>query len=135
MTDYELTTKIIGHAMDVHTRLGPGLLETTYKECLFFNLIQDGFIVEKEKSMPLVFKEVKLECGYRIDLLVNNKIVIELKSVDSINDVHIAQTLTYMKLGDYKLGLLINFNVFRLKNGIKRLANGYKKDFPSANSA
>ncbi len=135
MTDYELTTKIIGHAMDVHTRLGPGLLESTYKECLFFNLIQDGFIVEKEKSMPLVFKEVKLECGYRIDLLVNNKIVIELKSVDTINDVHVAQTLTYMKLGDYKLGLLINFNVFRLKNGIKRLANGYKQDFLSANSA
>lgn len=126
MTDYELTTKIIGHAMDVHTILGPGLLENTYKECLFFNLKQDGVIVEKEKPMPLVFKEIKLECGYRIDLLVENRIVIELKSVDALNDVHIAQTLTYMKLGDYKLGLLINFNVSRLKNGIKRLANGYK---------
>jgi GxxExxY protein len=125
MTDYELTTKIIGHAMDVHTILGPGLLENTYKECLFFNLKQDGIIVEKEKQMPLVFKEVKLECGYRIDLLVDNRIVIELKSIDTLNDVHTAQTLTYMKLGDYKLGLLINFNVSRLKNGIKRLANGY----------
>lgn len=125
MTDYELTAKIIGQAMDVHTTLGPGLLESTYKECLFYNLKQSGIVVEKEKSMPLVFKEVKLECGYRIDLLVENRIVLELKSVDTLNDVHIAQTLTYMKLGDYKLGLLINFNVSKLKNGIKRLANGY----------
>ena len=128
MTDYELTTRIIGHAMDVHTSLGPGLLETSYKECLYYILKEDGLIVEKEKPMPLVFREVKLECGYRIDLLVNNKVVIELKSVEALNDVHIAQTLTYMKLGDYKLGLLINFNVSRLKNGIKRLANGYKQD-------
>lgn len=125
MTDYELTAKIIGQAMDVHTTLGPGLLESTYKECLFYNLKQSGIVVEKEKSMPLVFKEVKLECGYRIDLLVENRIVLELKSVDTLNDVHIAQTLTYMKLGDYKLGLLINFNFSKLKNGIKRLANGY----------
>lgn len=125
MTDYELTAKIIGQAMDVHTTLGPGLLESTHKECLFFNIKQSGIVVEKEKSMPLVFKEVKLECGYRIDLLVENRIVLELKSVDTLNDVHIAQTLTYMKLGDYKLGLLINFNVSKLKNGIKRLANGY----------
>ena len=124
MTDYELTTRIIGHAMEVHSALGPGLLESSYKECLFYNLKEDGFIVEKEKAMPLVFKDIKLECGYRVDLLVNNKIVIELKSVEVLNDVHLAQTLTYMKLGDYKLGLLINFNVSRLKNGIRRLANG-----------
>lgn len=113
--------------MEVHSTLGPGLLESSYKECLYYNLKQDGFQVEKEKPMPLIFKEIKLECGYRIDLLVNNKIVIELKSVEALNDVHLAQTLTYMKLGDYKLGLLINFNVSRLKNGIRRLANGYKE--------
>ena len=80
--------------------------------------------VEKEKPMPLIFEDVKLECGYRIDLLVENRIVIELKSVDALNDVHLAQTLTYMKLGNYKLGLLMNFNVFRLKDGIRRVANG-----------
>ncbi len=125
MTEYELTTKVIGHAMKVHTALGPGLLENSYKECLFYKLKQDGLIVEKEKVMPLEFEDVKLECGYRIDLLVDNRIVVELKSVEALNDVHMAQTLTYMKLGDYKLGLLINFNVSRLKDGIKRLANNY----------
>jgi len=125
MTENELTTKIIGHAMKVHTALGPGLLESSYKECLFYKLKQDGLMVEKERAMPLEFEEVKLECGYRIDLLVDNRVVVELKSVEAINDVHMAQTLTYMKLGDYKLGLLINFNVSRLKDGIKRLANNF----------
>jgi GxxExxY protein len=126
MTENELTEKIIGSAMEVHTTLGPGLLESSYKECLFYNLKEVGFDVEKEKAMPLVFKKVKLECGYRIDLLVNNRIVIELKSVEAINDVHIAQTLTYMKLGNFHRGLLINFNVKRLKDGIKSLVNGYE---------
>lgn len=123
ITETELSGKIIGQAMQVHTELGPGLLENVYKECLYYNLKEIGLIVEKEKSMPVVFKKIQLECGYRIDLLVEGKIVIELKSVEAINDVHIAQTLTYMKMGDYKLGLLINFNVNHLKDGIKRLAN------------
>jgi GxxExxY protein len=87
-------------------------------------LFKSGIYVEKEKAMPLVFEEVRLDCGYRIDLLVENKVVIETKCVEAINDVHLAQTLTYMKLGNYKLGLLINFNVVKLKDGIKRVING-----------
>ncbi len=110
--------------MEVHTVLGPGLLESAYKECLFYKIVKAGLFVEKEKSMPLVFEEVKLECGYRIDLLIERKLVNEIKSVEALNDVHLAQTLTYMKLGKYKLGLLINFNVARLKEGIKRVING-----------
>lgn len=110
--------------MEVHSVLGPGLLEKAYQECLFYKLNKAGLYVEKEKPMPLVFEDVRLECGYRIDLLVENKLVLELKCVDALNDVHLAQTLTYMKLGDYKLGLLINFNVARLKEGIKRVVNG-----------
>jgi len=119
----QLSHKVIGLAIEVHKALGPGLLESAYQECLFFKITQAGLKVEKEKPMPLVFEEVKLECGYRIDLLIENKLVIELKSVEALNDVHLAQTLTYMKLGNYKLGLLINFNVSQLKNGIKRVIN------------
>lgn len=113
--------QIVGCALEVHKALGPGLLESAYKECLAYKLNKAGLFVEKEKSMPLVFEEVKLECGYRIDLLVENQIVVELKSVEALNDVHLAQTLTYMRLGKFKLGLLINFNVAVLKNGIKRV--------------
>ena len=124
MTENQLAKRIIGCALEVHKAIGPGLLESAYQECLYYKLKQENLIVEKEKPMPLVFEEVQLNCGYRIDLLVENKVVIELKSVDSLNDVHLAQTLTYMKLGDYKLGLLINFNVNLLKLGIKRVVNG-----------
>jgi GxxExxY protein len=124
MTENEIANKVIGLAIDVHSALGPGLLESAYKECLFYKIGKVGLKVEKEKTMPLVFEEVKLECGYRIDLLVENKLVIEVKSVEALNDVHLAQTLTYMKLGNYKLGLLINFNVALLKSGLKRVVNG-----------
>ena len=124
MTENEIATKVIGAAIDVHKALGPGLLESAYQECLFYKLQQIGLLVEKEKPMPLIFEGVKLNCGYRIDILVENKVVIELKSVEVLNDVHLAQTLTYMKLGDYKLGLLINFNVTLLKKGLKRIING-----------
>jgi GxxExxY protein len=110
--------------MDVYSALGPSLLESAYQECLYYKLNENGLYVEKEKPMPLIFEDVKLEIGYRIDLLVENKLVIEIKSVEALNDVHLAQTLTYMKLGGYKLGLLMNFNVIRLKNGIKRVVNG-----------
>lgn len=123
MTENELSNIIIGVAIEVHKSLGPGLLESAYKECLFYKLNQMGLVVEKEKAMPLVFEGVKLDCGYRIDILVENKVVIELKSVEALNDVHLAQTLTYLKLGDFKLGLLINFNVALLKEGIKRVVN------------
>ena len=119
----ELTKEIIGIAIKVHKALGPGLLESAYQEVLFYELRKSGFEVKKEVPMPLIYEEVKLDCGYRIDLLINNELVIELKSVETLNDVHMAQILTYMKLGNYKLGLLINFNVALLKNGIKRIIN------------
>ena len=124
MKENELSHIVIGLAIDIHSSLGPGLLESAYQECLFYKLNKEGFKVEKEKTMPLIFEGLKLDSGYRIDLLVENKLVIEIKSVTELNDVHLAQTLTYLKLGDYKLGLLINFNVTLLKFGIKRVVNG-----------
>ena len=124
MNENEISQKIIGLAIDIHKKLGPGLLENVYKECLFYKILQSDILVIKEKSMPLIFEGVKLECGYRIDLLVMNKIVIEIKSVEALHDLHFAQTLTYLKLGNFKLGLLINFNVPLLKDGIKRIING-----------
>ena len=105
----------------MHKQLGPGLLESAYQECLFYELKQAGLEVQKEKPMPIVYKEVKLDHGYRIDLLVDNKVVVEIKSVEELNDVHTAQVLTYLKLGNYKLGLLLNFHVSLLKDGIKRI--------------
>jgi GxxExxY protein len=119
----ELTKTIIGIAIKVHSQFGPGLLESAYKECLFYEIQKHEIFVEKEKSMPLIYEQVKLEIGYRLDLLVDNKLVIEVKAVEGLNDVHVAQTLTYLKLGNYKLGLLINFNVSLLKNGIRRIIN------------
>ena len=124
MTENELSNIIIGLGIEVHTALCPGLLESAYKECLYYKINKSGLFVEKEKAMPLIFEEVRLDCGYRIDLLVENKLVLELKSVESLNDIHLAETLTYLNLGNYKLGLLINFNVLRLKDGIKRVVNG-----------
>jgi GxxExxY protein len=125
MNENELSNIVIGTAIKVHQALGPGLLESAYKECLFYELGMMGLYVEKEKPVPLVYKEVKLECGYRIDILVENKIVIEIKSVDALNDVHLAQTLTYLKIGNFKLGLLMNFNVVLLKDGIRRVVNRF----------
>jgi GxxExxY protein len=126
MNEEEIAYRVIGQAIEVHKRLGPGLLESAYKEYLYYKLKQIGLQVEKEKAMPLIVEEIKLECGYRIDLLVNKKVVIELKSVEAISDVHIAQVLTYLRLGEFKLGLLFNFNVKSLPQGLKRLKNGYE---------
>lgn len=123
MTENELSKIIIGQAVEVHKVLGPGLLESAYQESLLYKHKKEGLFVEKEKPMPLVFEEVKLDCGYRIDLLVENKLDIEVKAVDALNDIHLAQVLTYLKLGNFKLGLLINFNVALLKNGIKSVIN------------
>jgi GxxExxY protein len=120
----ELSGLIIGMAIEIHNALGPGLLESCYKECLYYKIAKSGLYIEKEKPMPLIYEDVKLECGYRIDLLIENKLVIEIKSVEALNDIHLAQTLTYLKLGNYKLGLLMNFNVIKLKDGIKRVING-----------
>ena len=124
MNEEELSRVIIGFGIEVHKALGPGLLESAYKECLYYKILQSGIYVEKEKPMPLIFEEIKLEVGYRIDILVDNKLVIEIKSVEGLTDVHMAQALTYIKLGHYKLGLLMNFNVIKLKDGIKRIING-----------
>ena len=120
MISNKLSNSIIGAAIEVHKHLGPGLLESAYKECLLFELRKRNLNVIKEKSLPVVYKEISLEHGYRIDLLVENKVVIELKTVEAFTDVHFAQILTYLKLGNYKLGLLINFHTLLLKNGIKR---------------
>ncbi len=116
----KISYNIIGCAYKVHSKLGPGLLESTYQICLEYELKKLGYFVESEKPLPVVYDEIKLEAGYRIDLMVNKIVIVELKSVEAINDVHIAQILTYMKLSNVKLGLLINFNVKDLKQGIKR---------------
>ncbi|MEN8118196.1 MAG: GxxExxY protein [Bacteroidota bacterium] len=123
MIENDISKIVIGCAIEVHKQLGPGLLESAYQECLFYELKQAGLKVQKEKPMPIVYKEVKLDHGYRIDLLVEDKVVIETKTVEELNDIHTAQVLTYLKLGDYKLGLLLNFHVTMLKNGIKRVIN------------
>jgi len=125
MKTNDITGIIIDCAMKVHTELGPGLLESVYKECLFYELQQNGMFVEKEKVLLVIYHDVRLDVGFRIDLLVENEIVVELKAVEALHDVHLAQILTYLKLTDNRIGLLINFNVARLKNGIKRVANNY----------
>ncbi|MFP9116299.1 GxxExxY protein [Flavobacterium sp. RNTU_13] len=116
----ELTGVVIGHALEVHKHLGPGLLESAYSECLLYELLQSGLHVEVQKPMPVVYKNVKLEHGYRIDLLVEKTLVVELKTVECFTEVHYAQILTYLKLGGYPVGLLINFHTKILKDGIKR---------------
>ena len=121
MTENDLAYKVIGASIEVHKKLGPGLLESAYQECLLYELKVLGLNIRKEVPMPIIYKDVKLDHGYRIDLLVEDKLVIELKTVENLTNVHLAQVLTYLKLGDYKLGLLINFNVTKLSNGIKRV--------------
>jgi len=115
-----LSKEIIGSAIEVHKLLGPGLLESTYEECLMYELSRKGLKVERQKPLPIIYKEIKLDYGYRLDLVVENKVIIELKSIDGFAPVHEAQILTYMKLSNIKVGLLINFNVTVLKNGLKR---------------
>jgi GxxExxY protein len=119
----QLSEKIIGLAIEVHRQLGPGLLESAYRQCLCYELQKDHVFVEMEKSMPVLYKEIKIDQGYRIDLLVKNLVVAEVKAIESLTNVHTAQLLTYLRLGDYRLGLLINFNVTLLKNGVKRIIN------------
>ncbi len=117
----EIFKKVLDCAFEVHSNLGPGLLESVYEECLIFELQCAGLKVEKQKSLPLTYKGMLLESRLRIDILVENQIIIELKAVEELNDVHLAQTLTYLKLSGCKLALLVNFNVAHLKNGIKRV--------------
>ncbi len=125
MTENQISSEIIGAAIEVHKQLGPGLLESAYETCLAFELRKKGFKVERQLALPVIYKDVKLDAGYRIDLLVNDKVIIEVKSVDALAPIHTAQILTYLKLKDIKLGLLINFNSVVVKNGIKRVINGY----------
>jgi GxxExxY protein len=108
----------------VHKTLGPGLLESAYEECLFYELNKQGILVERQKSMPLVYDEVKMDVGYRLDFLIEKKFVLEIKSIESLQDIHLAQILTYLRLSNCKLGMLINFNTLQFKNGVKRVING-----------
>ena len=120
MLDNEITQQIIGAAIEVHRQLGPGLLESAYEECLCHELALRRLNFERQKPIPLVYKEAKLDCGYRLDLLVEGRIVVELKSIDSLGPIHEAIILTYLKLSGHKLGLLINFNASLLKDGMRR---------------
>jgi GxxExxY protein len=123
MTENELSRIVFDCALKVHKGLGPGLLESAYEECLYYELKKFGLNVVKQKSLPLVYEEVKLDIGYRIDIIVEDKLILEIKPVDALNDIHFAQLLTYLKLTNCKLGLLINFNVVLIKDGIKRIVN------------
>jgi len=124
MTENEISKVVFDCALKVHQNLGPGLLESAYEECLYYELCKTGLKIEKQKPLPLLYEEVKLEIGYRIDIMIENKFIIEVKAVDALNDIHLAQVLTYLKLSNCKLGLLINFNVTLIKNGIRRIING-----------
>ena len=123
MTENELSKIVFNCALKVHQNLGPGLLESAYEECLFYELMKTGLDIQKQKALPLVYEDVNLDIGYRIDIIIENKLILEIKSVEALNDIHFAQLLTYLKLTNCKLGMLINFNVLLIKNGIKRVVN------------
>jgi len=120
-----ITEIIIGCAIEVHRALGPGLLENAYEECLYYELKQVGIKVEKQKALPLTYKEVHLDVGYRLDLFIEDKVIVELKAVEALNEIHQAQLITYLKVSGCKVGLLINFNVAKLTDGLKRMVNNY----------
>jgi GxxExxY protein len=124
MNEQQISKLVFNAGLKVHKSLGPGLLESAYQECLFYELLLMGLNVTKQAALPLIYQEVKLEVGYRIDLLVEKKFIVEIKSVDAINDLHLAQVLTYLKLSGCKLGMLINFNTVLFKDGVKRVING-----------
>ena len=124
MTENEISKVVFDCSLKVHKALGPGLLESAYEECLFYELKTTGLKIEKQKPLPLIYEDVKLEAGYRVNIIIEDKFIIEIKAVEALNDVHLAQLLTYLKLADCKLGMLINFNVTLIKNGIKRVING-----------
>lgn len=124
MTENEIAKIVVDCAYKVHSSLGAGLLESSYEACLAYEINKRGLSVISQKALPLIYEEVKLEVGYRIDLLVEERLIVEVKAVESLHDVHLAQILTYLKLSDCRLGLLINFNVPLIKNGIRRVING-----------
>jgi GxxExxY protein len=125
MHENELSQQVIGLAINVHRQLGPGLLESVYEECLSYELDNAGLFFERQKPMPVIYDTIKLDIGFKLDLFVERQLILELKAVDALNDVHVAQTLTYLRLSNCRLGLLINFNVAVLTKGIRRIANGY----------
>lgn len=124
MDENEISKIVFESALKIHKVLGPGLLESAYEECLFYELKKYDLKVEKQKQLPLIYEEVRLDVGYRIDIIIEDKFIVEVKSVEALTDVHLAQLLTYLKLSNCKLGLLINFNVSLLKNGVRRVING-----------
>lgn len=125
MRDNEITEHIIGCAIRVHRNLGPGLLESVYVNCLILEFKHLGLKFEREKAVPIIYEGEKLDCGFRLDLLVEDRIIVEAKAIETLEDIHVSQLLTYLRLSDRKIGLLINFNVTLLKEGIKRVKNGY----------
>lgn len=125
MIENDLAKFVFEAGLNVHKELGPGLLESAYEECLFYELKKQNLFVEKQKVLPLVYDDIELDAGYRIDLLVEKRLIVEIKSVEELKDIHLAQTLTYLKLSGCKLGLLINFNTILFKNGVRRVINGY----------
>jgi len=126
MTENEISKIVFDCALKVHKSLGPGLLESAYEECLYYELNKYDLIVQKQRPLPLIYEDIKLEIGYRVDLIIENKVILEIKSVDALNDIHLAQILTYLKLADCKLGMLINFNVVLIKDGIRRVVNNLR---------
>ncbi len=124
MKENDIAKIIVNAAYNVHVELGPGLLESSYEACLIYELEKTGLKIKSQVRLPLIYKGIYVDCAYRIDILVEDSVIIELKSVSELNDIHMAQTLTYLKISKCKLALLINFNVFRIKSGIRRIING-----------
>ncbi len=123
----KLTEKVIGACIEIHRELGPGLLESAYEECLCYELAESGLWFSRQQALPVVYKGIQLDCGYRMDIVVENAVILELKTVDALLPIHEAQLLTYLRLTGLPLGLLLNFNVAVFRHGIKRIANNYKE--------
>ena len=124
LNENEIAKMVFDAGLKVHRALGPGLLESAYEECLFYELSKKSVFIERQKALPLIYENVKMEAGYRVDFLIDNKFIVEIKSIDALNDIHLAQILTYLRLANCRLGLLINFNVLLFKDGVKRVING-----------
>ncbi|SFI30453.1 GxxExxY protein [Halpernia frigidisoli] len=124
MSENEISKIVFELGLKIHKTLGPGLLENAYEECLFYEISKAGLFVQRQKPLPLVYEDIRLEVGYRVDLIVENKFIIEVKSAENLHPIHLAQLLTYLKLSNCKLGYLMNFNTFLFKNGVKRVING-----------
>ncbi|MDF1698486.1 MAG: GxxExxY protein [Saprospiraceae bacterium] len=127
MTQNEIASVVFESALKIHRRLGPGLVESVYKECMYYEIKERGLHVEKQKGMPLIYEDIQFEVGYLMDLYIENQFVVEIKSIDTLHDVHLSQILTYLRLSESSLGMLINFNVPLIKDGVKRVINNKRK--------